>query len=113
MNRLKTSKSYLTGSYRIRLLLGTLIALIVSDGLISKFLVRHGFAREGNPFLQVWVGEDGFLVIKLAGAFLAAFVLWDIYKRNPKLSFVSTLFFVLSYTFIVFWSLYIFFVARV
>ena len=97
----------------MRLLLGTLIALVAADGLISKFLVQHGFAREGNPFLQTWIGEDRFLVIKLMGGFLAAFLLWDIYRRNPKLSFISTLCFVILYTFIVFWSLYIFFITKV
>jgi len=96
----------------MRLLLGTLVALVVSDGLISNFVVTHGFAYEGNPFLQRWVGEDIFLVLKLLFAFLAALVLWDIYKHNPKLALLSTMCFVVSYTFIVFWSLYVFFIAQ-
>ena len=97
----------------MRLLLGTLVALVVSDGLISRFLVEHGFAYEGNPFLQSWIGGDTFLVIKLVGAFLAALALWDIWKRHPKLSFITTLCFVILYTFLVFWSLFIFFVTQV
>jgi len=112
MKSLKISRSYWAGSYRIRLLLGTLIALVVSDGLVSKFLVTQRFAREGNPLLQIWVGQDIFLVIKLVGAFLAALVLWDIHKHNPKLSLISTSCFVISYTIIVFWSLYVFFVTQ-
>lgn len=97
----------------MRLLLGTLAALVVSDGLISKFLVAHGFAREGNPFLQIWIDEDIFLVIKIVAAFFVALILWDMYKHHPKLSFISTLCFVMLYTIIVFWSLFVFFVTRV
>jgi len=92
--------------------LGMLIALVVADGLISKLLVKHGFAREGNPFLQYWIGEDVFLVIKLLCAVLAGLVLRNMYKRNPKLSFISTVCFVIFYTLIVAWSLYIFFVTQ-
>jgi len=96
----------------MRLLLGTLIALVASDGLISKFLVVNGFAREGNPFLEVWVGEDIFLVIKIGAAFLSAFVLWDMHKHHPKISFISTLCFVISYTAIIFWNLFVFFLTQ-
>lgn len=110
---MKTSESYFAGRRRMRLLLGTLAALVVSDGLISKFLVAHGFAREGNPFLQTWVDEDMFLVIKIVAAFFVALILWDIYKRHPKLSFISTLCFVTFYTVIVFWSLFVFFITQV
>ena len=110
---MESSEKYFVGSRKIRLLVCTLVALVVADGLISKFLVSHGFAREGNPLLQIWVGENIFLAIKLLGAFLIAIVLWDIYKHNPKLSYISTLCFVISYTAIVFWNLYAFFATQV
>ena len=97
---------------QIMILLGTLIALIVADGVISNFLVLHGIAREGNPFLQSWIIEDVFLAIKLLGAFLASVVLWKLYKRHPRVSLTVTICFVILYTFIVFWSLYIFLVAQ-
>ena len=110
---MEASKKHFIESRKIRLLVSTLIALVVADGLISRFLVSHGFAREGNPLLQIWVGEDTFLVLKLLGAILIAIVLWDIYKHNPKLSYVSTVCFVISYTAIVFWNLYVFFATQV
>ena len=96
----------------MRLLLGTLIALVAADGVISRYLVTGRFGLEGNPFLQTWVGEEKFLVIKLVGALLAALLLWDIHKQNSKLSFVSTLCFVISYTTIVFWNLFVFFITQ-
>jgi len=97
----------------MRLLLGTLTALVVSDGLISRFLVAHGLAYEGNPFLQTWIEKDIFLVIKIVAAFFTALILWDMYRRHPRLSFISTLCFVMSYTGIVFWSLFVFFINQV
>ncbi len=112
MDSLNHTKSYFARSRQMRLLIGTLAALVVSDGLISRFLVTNGLAREGNPFLQVWVGEDIFLVIKLVAAFLVAFVLWDIYKHHPRLSFISTVCFVIAYTVLVFWSLIVFFITQ-
>ena len=112
MDVLKPAKSYFAGNRQMRLLIGTLFALVVSDGLISRFLVTNGLAREGNPFLQIWIGQDIFLLIKVAAAFLVALILWDMYKHHPRLSFISTLCFVISYTIIVFWSLVVFLIAR-
>ena len=111
MKYLKTAKNYFAGSHQLRLLLGTLIVLVVADGLISKFLVTQRFGIEGNPLLRTWVGEDHFLVIKLLGVLLAALILWDIHKRHPKLAFMSTLFFVTSYTLILYWNLFAFLTA--
>ena len=103
----KAFNSYFAGSYRIRILLVTLIAAVIADGVISKFLVEHGFATEGNPFLQFWIGKDEFLVIKLLGGLLAALYLWSIYKRNPKLSIACSSLFLTAYTFTIFWNLLI------
>ena len=109
---MNTIKSYFTESHRIRYILGALIALVIADGLISQFLIRHGLAREGNPFLQTLVSEGNFLVIKTLGALLCALILWDIYKRRPKLALVSSLCFTVLYAGIVTWNLCLFFVAQ-
>ncbi len=94
-------------------LLAALIALVVSDGLLSNFLVRAGLGREGNPFLETLVGEWNFLVIKVFGALLSALILWDIYKRRSKLAVTTTLCFVVLYAGIVLWNLYVFFITQV
>lgn len=85
-----------------------MIALVVADGIISRFLVLRGFANEGNPFLRAWIDQDLFLSIKLAGAALAAIILWRVSTRFPHASFYITLFFVAGYTVLVLWSLLIF-----
>ena len=104
---MNTLSRYFAGSYRIRILLGSLFAAIVADGIVTKFLVLNGFANEGNPFLHFWVGRDVFLTIKLLGGLLAAFYLWSIYKRHPKVSILCSSIFLTTYTFIIFWNLLI------
>ena len=98
---------YFAGSYQIRILLGSLLAAVVADGVITKYLVLNGFADEGNPFLRFWVGEDVFLTIKLLGGLLATLYLWSIYRRHPKLSIGFSSFFLTVYTLIVFWNVLI------
>jgi len=110
---LKTGNTYFTGSRRMKYILLTLIALVISDGLLSQFLIKHGLGYEGNPFLQSFVGEPNFLLIKVAGALLCALILWDIHKNRPKVALVSALLFVTIYTGIVFWNLGVFFFAQV
>ena len=48
-----------------------------------------------------------FLPIKLLGVFLASVSLWYVYRNNAKLSLICAVFFVVLYTVIVFWNLYI------
>ena len=109
---MKTISTYFTGSRRMKYLLLTLIALVVSDGLISQFIVRHGLGREGNPFLQTFVSEGNFLLIKLAGALLCALILWNIYKTRPRVALISTLSFVILYTGILYWNLGVFLIIQ-
>ena len=104
---MKAVESYSWDIYRVRIVLGALIAAIVADGVITKFLVLNRLATEGTPFLQFWVGEDAFLVIKLLGGLLAALYLWNIYRRHPKLSIICSSVFLTAYTFIIFWNLLI------
>ena len=94
-----------SGSYFIRIILGSLFAAVVADGIITRFLVSKGFAVEGNPFLGDWINNDGFYVFKIGGALLAALYLWSIYKRYPKLSVAFSSVLLATYTFIVFWNL--------
>lgn len=93
---------------QLRLLLGTLIALVAADGLISRYLVTGGMAYEFNPFVKTLITQDNFISIKLAGSFLAAFILWKAYKRLPRASFAIALLAVIWYTALNFWSLTIF-----
>jgi hypothetical protein len=77
---------------------------VVADGLLTQFLIDGGLAREGNPFLQPLVGDVGFIILKVAGALLCAFILWDIYRRFPRVAVIATWCFVAGYGVIVLWN---------
>ena len=110
-NEPSTIKKYLKGRRLILSLLGTLIALVVSDGIITNYLISSRLGREGNPFLQTWVGGEGFLTLKILGVLLCALILWDISRRQPKLATISSAFFILIYSGIVIWNLSIVLIA--
>jgi len=93
---------------KILYLLGILILLVVSDGVVTRLLLNDGLAREGNPFLQPLVGENGFLVLKLVGSLVCAFILWDVSRRFPKVALVTTWIFVIAYGALVLWNLSLF-----
>jgi hypothetical protein len=94
-------------------LLAALVALVISDGLITQLLIKGGLAREGNPFLAPFVGAGGFLVLKVVGAIICALIMWDIYRHWPKLAVMSSYCLVVAYAGIVFWNLSLFFISPV
>jgi hypothetical protein len=88
----------------MKYLLGILVVFVVLDGLLTRFLVDGGLAREGNPLLQRLVGENAFIALKVVGALLCALILWDIYRRFPKLAVIATWCCVVIYGGIVLWN---------
>ncbi len=96
---------------QMKYLIVTLVVLVISDGLVSSFLINHGLAREGNPFLQDVVGKDIFLILKATGAVVSAFILRDIYRHWPRVAVTASLCFVAIYSGIVLWNLCVLFIA--
>ena len=88
----------------MKVLLGLLVAFVIGDGLLTHLLVDGGMAREGNPLLVPLVGEAGFIVLKIAGALLCSLILWDIYRRSPRLAMTATICFVVVYGAILLWN---------
>jgi hypothetical protein len=111
MGALTGNKNGSIFSDRVNLLLIILIALVAADGVISHFLITEHLALEANPLIRRWVAEDFFPVIKLGGGFLAAVLLWLIYRRRPKLSQAVLLSSVIFYTAILYWNLLTFVVV--
>ena len=93
-------------------LLVSLVALVVADGTITRFLIIHRLGTEFNPFLQAWVESDTLLLLKLAGAAIAAFMLWRVSKKYPKLTVIVTIGFIVFYSVIILWNLFVFFSAQ-
>jgi hypothetical protein len=92
------------GKKKMLYLLITLVSFVVLDGLLTEYLVPMGKAREANPFLEPLVGQTGFMILKIVGALLCAFVLWDIYRRFPKVAVLATWIAVIGYGIIVVWN---------
>ena len=97
---------------QIKCLLGVLFALVVADGILSNFLITEGIGREWNPFLQTLVGEESFLLIKVTGALLSILILWDVYKKWPRVAINSVICVVILYTGIVYWNILAFLVGQ-
>ncbi|UCB42717.1 MAG: hypothetical protein JSV77_09730 [Dehalococcoidales bacterium] len=88
----------------MKYLLSLLILLNITDGVLTHFVIELGLGSEGNPFLLNLVGEPSFIILKAVGAFVCAFILWDIHRRHPRLAFFSTSVFVAFYIGIVTWN---------
>ena len=95
----------------MKYMLGLLIIFVVLDGVITNVLINVGIARESNPFLQLLVGNTGFILLKFAGAVLCSFILWDIYRHFPKVALIATRIFVAAYGIIVVWNASLFITA--
>jgi hypothetical protein len=95
----------------MKVLLGTLVFFVILDGLLTELLISRGLVREVNPFLQPLVGDIGFMVLKVVGALLCALILWDIYRRFPRLATIATLIAVVGYGIIVAWNTSLFLIA--
>lgn len=85
-------------------LLGFLAVFIISDGLLTHALVDDGLMREGNPLLVPLVAQGNLMLLKLVGTIICVIILWDIYRRFPRLALISTSCFVVAYGAIVLWN---------
>ena len=94
-----------------RVNIGTLVAFVILDGVITELLLAHGLARESNPFLEPIVGQTAFMVLKTVGALVAAFILWDIYRHWPKLAIIAGWVLVSAYGVIVLWNASLFLIG--
>ena len=92
------------GHKKIMYLLITLVSFVVLDGLLTEYLVPGGKVREANPFLEPLVGQTGFMIIKTVGALLCAFILWDVYRRFPRIGMIAAWIAVFGYGIIVIWN---------
>jgi len=111
-------KAFVSSFDRPKLLIFILAALVVADGIITRFLVTRDLGTEINPFLQTWVYDDRFVWLKLIGALAVTLILWDIYRRaisrNRLKPLLVILYILVGFcTVIVLWNLLVLFTAIV
>ena len=102
---MKVLNSYASMTCHFRNLLAALVIFVIADGLLTQILINGGWAREGNPLLVPLVGTGSFIVIKVVGALISAFMLWHIYTQRPKLALRANSCLVVVYAGIVLWNL--------
>ena len=88
----------------MKYLMGLLVLFVILDGLLTQLLIRGGHAQEGNPFLQPIVGDTVFLILKVVGVLVCVLILWDIYRRFPRVALAASSCFVAAYGVIVLWN---------
>ncbi len=93
------------------LLLVFLVVLVVIDGILTEILLSSGLASESNPFLQPLIGDIVFMVLKIVGSALCALIIWDIYRRYPRMGMIVAGSAVLLYMGIVLWNASIFLIV--
>ena len=86
------------------ILLGTLFALSIADGLVTRYIVTEGLGAETNPILGPIVLEADFYWIKILGSLAAALILWHLYTRYNTRVVILTAIFVVLYLLIVSWN---------
>jgi hypothetical protein len=105
----KESTTYQT--HKVPYLILVLFALVIADGLISQYLISNGLGYEGNPILANWMLTTDLLTIKVGGASLSALLLLGMNKRRPQLALFATVVFVVLYTLIIFWNIFMFIIG--
>ena len=88
----------------MKYLLSSLVILVILDGILTQVLINGKNVREVNPLLQSIVGDYGFIALKVLGALICAFILWDVYKRYPRIGLAFTGCCVVFYGGIVLWN---------
>jgi hypothetical protein len=87
--------------------------MVVADGVLTNLLIQKGIAREANPFLVNIAGEHALIILKVVGVLACIGILWDIYRRSPRLAFWTSSVFLLVYACIVAWNLRLLLLAAV
>jgi hypothetical protein len=91
----------------LALILIFLVLMVISDGVITNLLIQKGIASEANPLLENLAGDRGLIILKVVGVLVAVVILWDIYRRNPRMAFWVSIVFLVAYSGIVAWNLHL------
>jgi intracellular septation protein A len=87
----------------MKYLLGLLTVFILGDGFLTHILVGDGM-REGNSLLVPLITQGNLMLLKLVGTIVCVIILWDLYRKVPKVALISTSCLVVAYGAIVLWN---------
>jgi hypothetical protein len=84
-----------------------LLGLSWADCRITDFLIKKGYASEGNSLIRPYIGDSAFMAIKLLGTLIALLILWDVFRKYPKPALALSQFLVAGYSLVVWWNVYL------
>ncbi len=74
------------------------------DGLLTRWAVTTGLAREWNPLIAGRASHWSFLLLKIAGALACVAALWLLHRRFPRTAVISTCAVVAFYFIVLSWN---------
>jgi hypothetical protein len=81
--------------------------MVIADGILTNLLIKYDIAWEANPLLVHLAGNAGLIIFKIVGMLLVVVILWDIYRRSPRLAFIVSAAALTVYVAIVAWNLHL------
>ena len=97
-----------TRERHLRLLWGSLFALIMADGIITEIAINNSVGYEANPFLVDMLGSMSFFLFKLLGAVLVILFLRNVSTKHYRLGIAGSCAAVLLYVIVVFWNVLVY-----
>jgi hypothetical protein len=92
-------------SHLFRDLEAVLVLLVLGDGILTEYVIRHSLGSEANPFVSLFMRTDSLISLKAIGALICVLMLWDISRRQPRVALVACCVCVAAYTLILYWNL--------
>ena len=89
----------------LRILWGSLFALIMADGIITESAIDNSVGYEANPFLADMLGSTSFFLFKLLGAVVVILFLRNVSMKHRRVGLIGSCVAVLLYIVIVFWNI--------
>jgi hypothetical protein len=78
--------------------------LSLADAFLTQYLVGVGRVQEGNPLMAGLLESNHFLWFKVIGIAICLLLLWQVYKRFPRLAGGVALFITLFYSGVLIWN---------
>jgi hypothetical protein len=82
-----------------------LVLLVLGDGVLTEYIIGCTLGQEANPFVSRFMETGSLIWLKALGALIAALMLWDISRRQPRVALVACCICVAIYTLILYWNL--------
>jgi hypothetical protein len=88
----------------IKVGLALMAVFCLTDAFATQFFVSRGYVREGNAFAVQLVANGQFVWLKAVGLAACLVLLWQLYKRFPRLASATAMMASLFYVGVLLWN---------